>query len=492
MPLGAIGCSLLALDTYDITPCAITGDRTLTDPCKALCNDGRCAGCVSYQCSPTSHHCELGPLDADSDGDPSIACGGTDCNDRDPSISGKRSEVCDLVDNTCDVVIDENVVFPTAARSIAFIDGVATPSVVRDEQLGLTLASWVQQAPNQPPCITVVSDTQATGDGNCISFPVAVGVPAQPYSRLLDSSIEPVLTTVYSRADSCGGLAFRSSRGGAIDPKCSDGPATLPSFLPSFNGDLLVTNYATPVLASCADARPSTLLLRRIELPGTSNPTATDPVVLSKNSASIRPAAIAAQRGSPEVLIAAPDEANGVALWFASSAVGSATTFAQIGTLPLLMGARSVDAAMIDQPGDNQRRAIALVSEIGCPPNQKVVLALVTLAFHDGVPFLESSRGFVIGLGGTRSAASPAIAWEKTSYREWRATWIVDGNVYLQRVSTTGDSIGAAIGVEVGPADYSPDARAVGFGFLSNVLVASYRTTYQSGSLDTLTMGCPR
>ena len=40
--------------------------------------------------------------DEDSDGDLSLECGGTDCDDQDPFVSGQRLEVCDFIDNNCD------------------------------------------------------------------------------------------------------------------------------------------------------------------------------------------------------------------------------------------------------------------------------------------------------------------------------------------------------------------------------------------------------
>ena len=40
--------------------------------------------------------------DLDSDGDLSLECGGTDCNDGNALVSGQRFEVCDFLDNNCD------------------------------------------------------------------------------------------------------------------------------------------------------------------------------------------------------------------------------------------------------------------------------------------------------------------------------------------------------------------------------------------------------
>jgi hypothetical protein len=45
-------------------------------------------GCMLYQCDRATANCRLSPRDYDRDGDPDKTCGGTDCNDFDPTING--------------------------------------------------------------------------------------------------------------------------------------------------------------------------------------------------------------------------------------------------------------------------------------------------------------------------------------------------------------------------------------------------------------------
>lgn len=65
--------------------------------------------CTIDTCIEATHSCQHVLRDADGDGDPPIQCNGTDCNDFDPLVSGKASEICgNGVDDDCDGVVDED------------------------------------------------------------------------------------------------------------------------------------------------------------------------------------------------------------------------------------------------------------------------------------------------------------------------------------------------------------------------------------------------
>ncbi len=120
----ALGCTIDACDK--------TLDRCRFIPDDAVCTDGvycngieRCdqklgctfgepVGCTDNDactldaCVEATHTCAHAPRDADLDGDPDYHCGGGDCDDADPSISSKVSEVCaNQKDDDCDATIDE-------------------------------------------------------------------------------------------------------------------------------------------------------------------------------------------------------------------------------------------------------------------------------------------------------------------------------------------------------------------------------------------------
>ncbi len=70
------------------------------------CDDG--TPCTIDTCIESNKSCKNDPRDVDGDGDPDWNCGGGDCNDTDPAISSKASEICgNGQDDDCDTVIDE-------------------------------------------------------------------------------------------------------------------------------------------------------------------------------------------------------------------------------------------------------------------------------------------------------------------------------------------------------------------------------------------------
>lgn len=83
------------------------------DP-KLGCRDGvpRTCGdestCTIDTCVEADRSCTNVARDADGDGDPDWHCGGDDCNDTDPLVSGDNEEVCDNgKDDDCDGDVDE-------------------------------------------------------------------------------------------------------------------------------------------------------------------------------------------------------------------------------------------------------------------------------------------------------------------------------------------------------------------------------------------------
>lgn len=134
------GCSFLGLDVLPIDEC------TSDDDCNGLeLEEAPADDCHTWQCNPTTRHCEIDVLDRDRDGSPAmfsptmLACMATpvDCSD-DPmtdrhaaSMFPGNPEVCDGLDSDCDGFIDQADVNPRLVdRPFTNIAGNAESAVV--------------------------------------------------------------------------------------------------------------------------------------------------------------------------------------------------------------------------------------------------------------------------------------------------------------------------------------------------------------------------
>lgn len=112
-------CSLLGLERVEVASC---------DRCDALNERDGLTGCDVWQCGPDAY-CVRGRPDRDRDGDVSLACGGTDCDDLDGAVSGAATERCDGRDNDCNGVIDDATDQP-AERAVVVLADVGSPEAV--------------------------------------------------------------------------------------------------------------------------------------------------------------------------------------------------------------------------------------------------------------------------------------------------------------------------------------------------------------------------
>lgn len=90
---------------YEAEACDPSVNNLTKDVCRRL--NSSLSACMIYQCDGKTRECKLGPRDQDRDGDPDVACGGTDCNDFDPAIAGGANGMCacsaSLLDMPCAV-----------------------------------------------------------------------------------------------------------------------------------------------------------------------------------------------------------------------------------------------------------------------------------------------------------------------------------------------------------------------------------------------------
>jgi hypothetical protein len=121
--------------------------------------------CTIDTCVEKTHSCTRVPRDADGDGDPIWNCpGGGDCDDSDPTVSSKASEICgNGKDDNCNGKVDE-IACVTPAH-----DTCGDPLLVSDSgMVSLSLAASHLDYPT----------TCAPADQNLRDVVVAISVPA--------------------------------------------------------------------------------------------------------------------------------------------------------------------------------------------------------------------------------------------------------------------------------------------------------------------------
>jgi hypothetical protein len=89
-------------DCDDSDPLVNPGMSESSDPADGTCDDG-----IDNNCDGVPIACNA--IDADGDGEPSIADGGTDCDDGNAAIYPGATESCDGIDQDCDGLVDEGV-----------------------------------------------------------------------------------------------------------------------------------------------------------------------------------------------------------------------------------------------------------------------------------------------------------------------------------------------------------------------------------------------
>jgi hypothetical protein len=108
------------------------------------------SSCVKDSCEEATKKCThvtVTTIDADGDGHASLACGGDDCNDKDGTIYKGAPELCDLKDNDCNGVIDNDTVQPRGST----VEFTLTPA--RTKMLVATLGGKFLVVTSEPTAV---------------------------------------------------------------------------------------------------------------------------------------------------------------------------------------------------------------------------------------------------------------------------------------------------------------------------------------------------
>lgn len=173
------------------------------DPCKA-----------NLHCDGATATCVWDPLDKDGDKGAPAVCGGTDCNDADPSIWKGAPELCDGKDNDCDSGIDDGATCPGLLQCMGGQCACPAANACGSECVDKTL-----DPKHCGACFKVCPAGAACVSGAC-----------KCVSGLLECSGQCVDTA--TNASHCGGCGLPCGAGQA----CVAGKCVCPGNVPVCNG----------------------------------------------------------------------------------------------------------------------------------------------------------------------------------------------------------------------------------------------------------------
>lgn len=443
----ASGCTFGGLANYTIATCDPAQPQA-TDECNRLNTDP--TTCTPFQCDPATRHCVQKARDDDRDGDPSIACGGTDCDDNNPARSGKAREICDRLDNNCNGLVDEDVVTAGTERVIAPTGALASTSdpilAPSDDARRSGLAAFVSGT-----CIPFVTLEPGAGApvGAC-TIPDLNNAPRQPYPLRLSTGNAAAF--VPTGACPGGRLAYRARTNASVDLEMAC-DAAHPAALPAIAANPSSANASSGLIAwyearvgdrldpvgGCATIQPASFALLRVPTltAPPASPAQGDVLIAAEKSTATRPPSLLPIETAGGMLVATP-LGDDVGVWLLTPKDLVGTVLPAPTHVPLT-GARAVSTAM-RVVGDKVQ--VALAAEIGCRPSASIRLALGTLDPANGA----LAFGAPIDIAPpSEIATDPSVAWV-AGREEWWVGWIgTAAHARVQRLSADGKPIGASL-----------------------------------------------
>ena len=499
--ISLVGCTFAGLTDYDVQGC----DPALPlaqSPCNRL--NGATTSCQRYQCDPVQRTCVIAPLDADGDGDPSIACGGTDCDDNNPLRSGRQVERCDGVDNDCDGVADNGLLSrsPAATQIADFSDRLkANPDFRVASSNGQdAYATYLAQSPG---CVRGLLLGGADSDAGCTQVTDGSdgGVDGGPAIR------QPELGPVGVARESSTGIAFirgpdascstnrlaywSRSLGEAVLADCSAALPAIASF--PLQSQAVIAFYDAPVaghdipIDDCAALAPAPLRLRWVDAPTGQANASTSAATMLGSALSIRPPSLLAVTGSTAVLLASPIDTS-AGLW---SLTPDGRVIPLASAIPELADARSITMAL---GSDGTTTRLAIVAEKGCRPNQGVRMVIAQLdplsASFVVAPGANPFTAVTVLADPAPAATAPSVTWMAGTH-EWWVTWVDQRNrAILRRVGADGSTPEPT--VELGDAQLvipsASSGGAVGGG--TAVAGSAFLLRPDGSAVDRVTLAC--
>ena len=502
----ALASSSCASADYEVERCDPRAANLELDVCNRLNAGLASTECSVWQCDSASSRCTLRARDQDRDGEPTTACGGRDCDDRNPEI-GAKAEVCDGLDNDCDGVVDDGVIGPAAAPTDLFKVEQATP--------------------RSDPSITAPGGGEALAEGDSSRTPVAVYVgAATPSGACLKTSplvvkdppsscaflaaesnlaprvpsvrgFGPGQAAVFVATSLCpqGGLQYRFAAPGQTPVSagiaCGTAPAAKGTAFPNVEifEDATVAAIAyydepLPDLESSGfcdaiSAAPAPLHVIGMTAP-TSAPavqlTGGQPLVLTTAARSRgRPAMARVDRDVPEeeaVVVASPD-GPGASLWLITKGTDGLVASAPT-PIAGMDDARSISLGVARTSSEVR---IAAVSDIGCAA-QEIRISFGRYAVDGGRPVAAMDPAVTVASGADRDRVRPVARWLEQAGL-WIVAWIeTGGEVRARRYSKDGAPLEEAFSLTTGASavDVALDGRVVFFTPNGGVNASAFRS----------------
>ncbi|MBS0658952.1 MAG: hypothetical protein JSR82_11995 [Verrucomicrobia bacterium] len=418
---GGNGCTFANLADYDVQPCEPVSpgvDAYRRDSCHAF-NGAGGDPCLVWQCDARLRRCVQSARDDDRDGDPAAVCGGTDCDDANPSRSGRRADA------------------PTATVRVPGGIGPGASVVLSTDSGGEPTATWVTPLTSGRYCLQATRlDASASVAGSCALLEAEPNLaPAQPFAKWIAGSPAAVFVAQTPTAGPCdgGGLTFRYGKSVSTASTCDASGAALPSLALGSDGAAVVAYYATAYrnradVSKCPAVSPAGLVIRKVSNIASTSASFGSPQMLDAG-VSFRPPALATMDGYGGAFVASP-VAKGVGVWILSPATYSA-------------GATWIDNVVADVVGvtmaatrDGGAVRLAIAKELGCN-HGSLHLSLVE------VDLSTANRTSIGDVEVTNAASAPAFRSSVSSVPPekgggWLVTWLAAGQAFARRFDVKG------------------------------------------------------
>ncbi len=410
-----VACTFGNLAGYEVQPCTASPATQAADDCERLNSGsaGNAGTCTPYQCDPTVHYCVQAPRDDDKDGDPSVACGGGDCDDGDPRVSSLR--------------VGTPSVLASATLPISASDQLGFGSDGGNDPL---LAFVTTSTGGQCLALAAAASKSTTAVTGCsvLAAPYDNLFPSQPYARSASGS--PAAVFVSEAACGVGKLGFAYADKVAIESTCPTAGVARPAFAFVDGAQSgAVAYYASAARArvsptdDCAAAVAAPLLLAGVDGILSTPALTLDAQPLTTQAISLSPPALLLRDGT--LLVASPD-GDAATLWWRGTDRSPGGSLA----IPALKGARAIEMSTQSR-GIHQFR-LGIVAQLGCGP------AAIHVAFVDVDTQAKTATlaGDVeVAPGGGATVWSPSVAWSD-SRMTWLVAWLATGSKAMGRFVT--------------------------------------------------------